>query len=248
MVHFYTTLHTLLMGQNTRFACPLSCYCTLPAHMDVSWHGLSYKTVRMSESVGSAKLWNWNNWTRATTRTCAVACSQISGDPQGLLPPLHYHPQKCRTHVPACAARQEQIPVPPAASTALIWNLGSRPVWMRGSGLTQTRVPGLAPSFWSQAILRVLTWGPSGTAARLQGSQDSIWGTKGLFYLRRRCIGAERPQTHMQTIYLSIYLSIYCTDIHSLHAWTRSPNCEAKSMHVPECALTFATITNLALP
>ena len=36
-----------------------------------------------------------------------------------------------------------------------------------------------APSFWSQGILRILTWGPSGTAARLQGSHDSIWGTKG---------------------------------------------------------------------
>ena len=60
-----------------------------------------------------------------------------------------------------------------------------------------------APSFWSQGILRILTWGPSGTAARLQGSRDSIWGTKGLSQLRPRCIGAERPSTHMQSIYLS---------------------------------------------
>jgi hypothetical protein len=54
-------------------------------------------------------------------------------------------------------------------------------------------------SFWSQEILRILTWGPSGTTARLQGSHDSIWGTKGLSYLRPRCIGAERPRTHMQS-------------------------------------------------
>ena len=70
---------------------------------------------------------------------------------------------------------------------------------MRGSGFTQTRVPWLAPSFWSQRTLRILTWGPSGTAARLQGSRDSIWGTMGLSYLRPRCIGAERPRTHMQS-------------------------------------------------
>jgi hypothetical protein len=31
-----------------------------------------------------------------------------------------------------------------------------------------------APSFWSQGILRILTLGPSGTAARLQGYHDSI--------------------------------------------------------------------------
>ena len=68
--------------------------------------------------------------------------------------------------------------------TVLYWggrgNLGSRPVWMRGSGLTQTCVPGLAPSFWSQGVLRILTWGLSGAAARLQGSHDSIWRTEGL--------------------------------------------------------------------
>ena len=64
------------------------------------------------------------------------------------------------------------------------------------------------PSFWSQGILRILTWGPSGATARLQGSHDSIWGTKGLSYLRPRCIGTERPRTHMQSMYLSIYLSI----------------------------------------
>ena len=57
----------------------------------------------------------------------------------------------------------------------------------------------LSTFFWSQGILRILTWGPSVTAARLQGSHDSIWGTKGLSYLRPRCIGAERPRTHMQS-------------------------------------------------
>jgi hypothetical protein len=36
---------------------------------------------------------------------------------------------------------------------------------------------------------------------KLQGSHDSIWGTKGLPYLRPRCIGAERPRTHMQSVY-----------------------------------------------
>ena len=29
---------------------------------------------------------------------------------------------------------------------------------------------------------------------------DTIWGTKGPFNSRRRCIGAERPRTQMQTI------------------------------------------------
>jgi len=63
-----------------------------------------------------------------------------------------------------------------------------------------------APSFWSQRILRILSWGPSGTTARLQDSHDLIWSTKGLSYLRPRCIEAERPRTHVQSIYLSIYL------------------------------------------
>jgi len=35
--------------------------------------------------------------------------------------PLHYHPQKCRMHVLAYAMQQEEIPVPPVASIALIY-------------------------------------------------------------------------------------------------------------------------------
>jgi hypothetical protein len=60
-------------------------------------------------------------------------------------------------------------------------------------------------------MLRILTWRPSGTTARLQGSHDSIWGTKGLSYLRPRCIGAERPRTHMQSnlTYIIYYIYIY---------------------------------------
>ena len=49
-------------------------------------------------------------------------------------------------------------------------------------------------------------WGPSGTTERLQGSHDSIWGTDGLSYLRPRCIGAERPLTHIQSIYTCTYI------------------------------------------
>ena len=48
-------------------------------------------------------------------------------------------------------------------------------------------------------LLMSKIWGPSGSTARLQGSHDSIWSTKGLSYLRPWCIGAERSRTHMQS-------------------------------------------------
>ena len=55
-----------------------------------------------------------------------------------------------------------------------------------------------APFSWSRRILGVQAWGPSGTVVRSRGSHDSIWGTKGPFKSRPRCIGAERPRTQIQ--------------------------------------------------
>jgi len=37
-----------------------------------------------------------------------------------------------------------------------------------------------APSSWSQRILRVYVWGPSGTLVKQLGSHKLIWSTKGL--------------------------------------------------------------------
>ena len=60
--------------------------------------------------------------------------------------------------------------------------------------------PGAGSFFLEPEDIRSLGLGPSGTIVRLWGSHDSIWGTKGLFQLRPRCIGAERPRTHNQSI------------------------------------------------
>jgi len=68
--------------------------------------------------------------------------------------------------------------------------------------LASRRQAYLSSFFLEPGDMKYLNLGRYGTTARLRGSHDSILGTKGLSYLRPRCIGAERPRTHMQSIYL----------------------------------------------
>ena len=63
----------------------------------------------------------------------------------------------------------------------------------------------LGPFFLEPRYIKNLNLGgPSGTATKLQGSHDTIWGTKGMSYLRPRFIGTDSPRNHMQSIYVSI--------------------------------------------
>ena len=119
MVHFYTTLHILLMGQNIHVTCPPSCYCTFPVHMYFSSHGLSYKTVRISESIGSVKLCNWNDWKQANHQN--LQSYLLPNQQRFARPSPHHQTRKCRLRVLAYAMQQEQITVPPVASNALIY-------------------------------------------------------------------------------------------------------------------------------
>ena len=119
MVHFYTTLHILLMGQNIHVTCPPSCYCTFPVHMYFSSHGLSYKTVRISESIGSVKLCNWNDWKQANHQN--LQSYLLPNQQRFARPSPHHQTRKCRLRVLAYAMQQEQITVPPVARNALIY-------------------------------------------------------------------------------------------------------------------------------
>jgi hypothetical protein len=51
--------------------------------------------------------------------------------------------------------------------------------------------------FRSQRTSETKTWGPSGTSARQRGSLEGCLGHKGPVYKRPRCVGAERPRTHL---------------------------------------------------
>jgi hypothetical protein len=62
--------------------------------------------------------------------------------------------------------------------------------------------------FWSQRILRVKTCGPLGALVRRPGSHERRLGHKGPVSLMPRCIGAERPRTHIP-FYLSIHVSCF---------------------------------------
>jgi len=104
------------MGQNIHITCPLSCYCMFPVHMDVSWHGLSYRNVRI---LGSVKWCNSNDWKQANhqnLQSCLLPNQQRFARPS----PRH-QTRKCRLRVLAYAMQQEQITVPPVASNALIY-------------------------------------------------------------------------------------------------------------------------------
>jgi hypothetical protein len=105
------------MGQNIHITCPLSCYCTFPVHMDVSWHGLSYRKVRILGSVGSVKLCNWNDWKQANHQN--LQSCLLSNQQRFARPSPRYQTRKCRLRVLAYALQQEQITVPPVASNAL---------------------------------------------------------------------------------------------------------------------------------
>jgi hypothetical protein len=58
------------------------------------------------------------------------------------------------------------------------------------------------PSFWSQGILRISVWEPSGALVKRQGSHKMLSGHKGPVYLRPRCIGAVGPRP----VYLSTFI------------------------------------------
>jgi hypothetical protein len=131
-VHFYTTLHTLLMGQNIHITCPLSCYCMFPVHMDVSWPGLSCRNVRILGSVGSVKWCNSNDWKQANHQNLQSCLLFARPSPR-------HQTRKCRLRVLAYAMQQEQITVPPVARNALIYT-ACRQTHMRARARPHSRM------------------------------------------------------------------------------------------------------------
>jgi hypothetical protein len=79
------------------------------------------------------------------------------------------------------------------------------------------------PSFWSQGILRISVWGPSGALVKRQGSHKMLSGHKGPVHLRPRCIEAvgSRPVYIIYLIYLtSVSTHNTCFNLCTLHPVT----------------------------